>query len=169
MNPLFYVLSKGTKMVPVLIILVIAVIFLLRDKRTRVPTIIALIAWPIGNEICDVFKNTFQHLRPCVELADVNLRVEKLTSFGTISAHSANMMAVAVPFLFRARKVGYVWLVIAILTGISRIYVGVHYPYQVLGGWIAGGLVAMGLHFAWQWWERKKGIEPEEQPESSEV
>ena len=82
MNPLFYVLSKGTKLLPVVIILVIAVIFLLRDQRTRVPTIIALISWPIGNEVCDVFKNTFQHLRPCVELSDINLRVEKLTSYG---------------------------------------------------------------------------------------
>ena len=31
-----------------------------------------------------------------------------------------------------------IWVVIAFLTGFSRIYVGLHYPYQVLLGWAVG-------------------------------
>ncbi len=109
--------------------------------------------------------------RPSVEVADAIVRVNRLTSFGTASAHSANMMAVAVPFLYYARPVGFFWLGIAILTGISRIYVGVHYPYQVLFGWMVGAAMSGVLIVGWEAWKKRraphKGEPDAELPESS--
>lgn len=95
-------------------------------------------------------------LRPSVELAVLNLRVERLTSFGTASSHAANMMAIACLFLFYKRIWGYWWLGIAVFTGISRIYVGVHYPYQVLYGWFVGAAVSGILIFIEQKLRRRK-------------
>lgn len=111
-------------------------------------------------------------LRPSVEVADAIVRVNRLTSFGTASAHSANMMAVAVPFLIYARPIGYFWLGIAILTGISRVYVGVHYPYQVLFGWMVGAAVSGGLVVIWESWKRNQALrkgEPEVELPDSDV
>jgi len=109
-------------------------------------------------------------LRPSVEVPDAIIRVNRLTSFGTASAHSANMMAVAVPFLYYARPIGFFWLGIAILTGISRIYVGVHYPYQVVFGWMVGAAMSGILIAGWEHWKKIRAIrkgEPEpELPES---
>lgn len=86
-------------------------------------------------------------LRPCVELPDVHLRVDTMTSFGTASAHSANMAAVATAFTFYFGWRAWPWWVVAFMTGLSRIYVGVHYPSQVLFGWLTGIIVAGSIAY----------------------
>ena len=177
-NPLFYSLSEGNKWLGVRIALLIFLLFCLWKPKLRTPVLIALIAVPVGNELCDVLKATFMMPRPSVEVMDAIVRVNRLTSFGTASAHSANMMAVAVPFLWYLRVggfkyLGYFWLGIAILTGISRIYVGVHYPYQVLFGWMVGAGVAAAGIAIWEGWKRfqahRKGEPESELPETDVV
>lgn len=117
----------------------------------------------VGNEVCDILKNWLMMPRPSVELLDAHFRVNKLTSFGTASAHSANMMAVATAFLYYWRRAGYVWLVIAVLTGLSRIYVGVHYPYQVLFGWAVGAVVSLAMIAVWEGCKKNRGVPQDEE------
>lgn len=142
-SPFFYFLSECTKWKPVRFTLVGIFLAMLAWPRTRRAAVYIIIAFPLANEFCDVLKAGFKVLRPSVELSDAIIRVNKLTSFGTASAHSANMAAVA--FVMTAClgwKWGIGWILIAFFTGLSRIYVGVHYPSQVLLGWICGTLVA---------------------------
>lgn len=172
LEPLFITLSEGNKWLPIRLILLAFLVFCLWRKQTRPPVIIALLAFLCGNELCDILKNGLQMPRPSVELIDAHFRVNKLTSFGTASAHSSNMMAVATAFLFYWRKAGYIWLGIAILTGISRIYVGVHYPYQVVFGWFVGFSVAALFIAIWEGWKKYRGHPEdahEDQPESPAV
>lgn len=62
-----------------------------------------------------------------------------MTSYGTASAHSANMAAIATAlWMVLGWRWGLAWAVIALLTGLSRIYNGVHFPSQVLLGWTVG-------------------------------
>lgn len=131
-------LSEATKQTPVRLALVALVVFLLVRKGTRAMGFAAILAFPMANEICDVLKAVFQMPRPSVEVADAIVRTAKLTSFGTASAHSANMAAVAFVFTAYSPRWGAIWMVLAFLTGLSRIYVGVHYPSQVLFGWAVG-------------------------------
>lgn len=171
--PLFYFLSEGNKWLGVRLVLLGFLVFCLAKPKLRPAVLIALLAAPFANEICDLLKNGLMMQRPSVDFPEANVRVNRLTSFGTASAHSANMMAVAAAFLIYARNWGWVWLGIAILTGISRIYVGVHYPYQVLYGWAVGAGVAYGLSQIWELIKRKRGLQTEdhaeEEPESSDV
>lgn len=80
--------------------------------------------------------------RPCQVLEGVRLLQGcGVNSFP--SNHSANTAAFAVYVYLFYRKTGwFVWL-LPILVGVSRIYVGVHYPGDVGGGWILGSLVAI--------------------------
>lgn len=162
MNPVFQVFSEGTKSWPVRIVLVVLLGFFIWKKKTRTPAILAMVSWPIANAATDWLKHSLQMPRPCVELSDAIVRVDKLTSFGTASAHSANMMAVATAFMFYDRRLGSVWLAVAILTGLSRIYVGVHYPYQVLFGWFVGAFVAFVVVKTWQSFRRLRDSRAEE-------
>lgn len=112
--------------------------YLLLSHLFRSAALQAMIAWPIANEFSDVFKIVLPSSRPCVDFSEVNLLGPLLTSSGTMSAHSATMAAVATVMVLRTRWWGIPWILVAFMTGLSRIYVGVHYPSQVLLGWMGG-------------------------------
>jgi undecaprenyl-diphosphatase len=69
--------------------------------------------------------------------------------FGFYSSHAANSMAVALFFLLILRPVKRIWTVIlmlwVVLVGYSRVYLGVHYPTDILMGWIMGSLIAFAF------------------------
>lgn len=146
-SPFFFFISEGNKMGGVRLFLAGVVVFMLvKSPRTRVAALLALVAWPLANGFSEALKYGFQMLRPSdprAGLEDVVIRVGALTSFGTASSHAANMMSVAVVFFAFVRWWGSVWIALAVVTGISRIYVGVHYPSQVLLGWICGAFCAL--------------------------
>jgi membrane-associated phospholipid phosphatase len=65
------------------------------------------------------------------------------TSFGAPSGHSENAMVIWGTLAAWMKK-WWGWLIAAllvVLTGISRMYLGVHFPHDVLIGWLAGGLL----------------------------
>lgn len=128
-----------------IVLLAIILTMLIVNKTSRKAAILAILAILLANGITEAMKNSFQMLRPCVELADVHLRVNRLTSFGTASSHAANMMAVGFVFTYLLGWRWSPWIAFAILTGLSRIYVGVHYPSQVLLGWISGAFCGLIL------------------------
>lgn len=142
--PFFFHLSEATKWMPTRVLLVGLWLFLILRPQTRWGGVGLVLAFPLANELTDQLKAFFAGLRPCYELPDVILRQNFMSSFGTASAHSANMAAVAVVMTwYYGPKWGSLWIAIAALTGLSRIYLGAHYPYQVLFGWFCGVAVAL--------------------------
>ncbi|HXH61139.1 MAG TPA: phosphatase PAP2 family protein [Fimbriimonadaceae bacterium] len=164
LSPIFLFFSEGNKWWVVRIGLLALFVLFLWKRKYRTPALLAMVSWPIANSVCDALKAGLQWQRPSVELADAVIRVHKLTSFGTASAHSATMMSVAVAFMFYDRALGFVWLAVALLTGLSRIYVGVHYPSQVVLGWLVGAFIAFVVVKTWQayrcWSDRRRDGSP---------
>jgi len=106
----------------------------------------------LGILVCDqlnsnILKEIFNRPRPCHFLLDINLLVGCGIGKSFPSSHAANsMMAVTVIALF-FKKHKY-WLPsLAILVGISRIFVGVHFPFDVLVGWLVGA--GVGFFIFW--------------------
>ncbi len=53
-------------------------------------------------------------------------------------------MAVALTFYLAGyKKIGHLVLAIAIIVGITRVGIGVHFPGDILGGWIVGVITAL--------------------------
>lgn len=147
----FWFFSEGSKDGRVRLAMAVFALFLFVSSPVRRRAIVqTLIAFPLANGITDLLKGGLRWTRPCVDLADITVRVEPLTSFGTASAHSANMAAVAFVMTYYFRWWGLPWILVALLTGLSRIYVGVHYPSQVLFGWAAGVLAGMVVVKGWE-------------------
>jgi len=104
----------------------------------------------IGNTL----KDLFQHARPCLEMYDLirapfseNTQCETSTS-GMPSNHAMNFFSVFtfISFFFPYRKVIISSFGIAALVAISRVYLGDHFPSQILVGSAIG--MALGLGFA---------------------
>lgn len=93
-----------------------------------------------------ILKELFERVRPCNFLTDAITPVGCAGGFSFPSNHALNNFAAAV-FLLRLFP-GYKWifLTVATLVSISRIYLGVHYPSDVLGGALIGA--AFGYLFS---------------------
>jgi undecaprenyl-diphosphatase len=100
-----------------------------------------------------VFKYSFLRARPCIALADVRLLVGCTTLPSFPSNHAVNASVLAtLATLYMPR----LWLpaaAVAFLVGYSRVYVGVHYPLDVLAGSLLGIAVAIafsaGMNILW--------------------
>jgi undecaprenyl-diphosphatase len=98
------------------------------------------------DQITNVFKHGFERLRPCHQdgVKDI-MRIVKEGcggQFGYFSGHASNSMAVAVfAGLMLRHKYKYLIFIMlfwSALMGFSRIYIGVHYPLDVLSGFVFG-------------------------------
>ena len=72
--------------------------------------------------------------------------------FGFPSSHAANTMALAVFWLITThrRRSGMLLVLWSIVIGYSRVYLGVHYPSDVLAGWIIGAVTSVAVFFAYK-------------------
>jgi len=89
-----------------------------------------------------VLKPLFGRIRPCYELADVRLLVGCGGRFSFPSNHAANSFAIAGVVAYFFRKYTALLATSAVLISLSRIYLGRHYPSDVLGGVVLGVLTA---------------------------
>lgn len=103
-----------------------------------------------------VVKNIVMRPRPCHEfdgvpvLANVRLLVDCGSGFSFPSSHAVNNFAAAPYFSFFYRKWTWAIFALASLVVISRVYVGVHYPSDILGGAIVGSACCVGLIALWK-------------------
>ena len=91
-----------------------------------------------------MLKDAIERMRPCRALEDVRLLVGCGKAYSMPSNHAIVAFAFILPFyrMFKSR-VRYLFLAVALLVGFSRVYVGVHYPSDVVAGAALGILIAL--------------------------
>ena len=150
-------LSRTEANVMVYLVILITYLYSINNKkRTKILfrliiTIAILIT--ISDQTSNLFKDSFQRLRPCYnELISDSLRLVKDSCggrYGFFSAHASNSFSLAIFFGLLLRSSNKLLILLfaiyAFLISYSRIYLGVHYPIDILVGAIFGTINAIVL------------------------
>ena len=114
------------------------------SKYQRTTAILMIILFTILIIIGVTTKILNNRERPYDTLPGVDLLVPKENDLSFPSGHVLIVSGGATLLLLRERKRwATLALLEAILVSISRVYVGVHYPSDVIGGWILGAIFAI--------------------------
>ncbi|NJK94870.1 MAG: phosphatase PAP2 family protein, partial [Bacteroidales bacterium] len=117
-----------------------------RKKKVWLSLLIIALMVIATDQVSVFIKDTVQRLRPCHDMAIQSL-VHTVHGcggkFGFVSSHAANSFGVAMFFtmFFSHRWVGVMLMIWALIVSYSRIYLGVHYPGDVLGGALLGMII----------------------------
>ncbi len=131
----------------------------IRQRDEKGNTFFAAALWTILVACCAAFaaewteyilKAAIARIRPCRAVEGLRLIVACPSSYSMPSGHAISSFAFALPLFSLTR--GYIattWrlypLLLASLIAFSRIYLGVHYPSDVVVGSLLGGAIGMGF------------------------
>lgn len=144
----------------VLIILALLILGYLCLMRRYAAAVLVAIACAGGEGLNSVLKESFQRARPAI--------TSHLVEVKSLSFPSGHSMAASIFYLTmgallaqtatRRREKVYIMtaaILFTVLTGVSRVYLGVHYPTDVLAGWSAGTAWAILCWFVARWYDRR--------------
>lgn len=147
-----YAISGKFIWIPLYLAILIWIGFKYKRKFYVLLVFIALAVTLADQVSVQLFKNVFLRLRPCHE-PDLQGLVHLVKGecgglYGFVSSHAANSFSVALLSLMLIKKRWYTIVIIlwAAVIGYSRIYLGVHYPGDVICGSLVGSLAGWSIY-----------------------
>lgn len=140
------------------IIWIILTVLLLIIPKTRKTGVIMMAALLVDVLLCNVFiKNLVARTRPFDVNTAVQLLVAKPRDYSFPSGHTAASFAsVTALYLAGEKKMWKAALVLAVLIALSRLYLYVHYPTDIIGGVVFGSLSGYLGYKIVEWIQKKK-------------
>ena len=131
--------------------LICGLIFIFGGQKGKKVALIGLVALFISNVAVFVLKYVIAEPRPFLTLSNVDLLTSENEIYSFPSGHTASSFAAATViglkynFVAKGKKYRLIYplLAFASIIGFSRIYIGVHYPLDVVFGAIVGTICAL--------------------------
>lgn len=126
------------------IIWIIIGVILLFPRKTRRVALLSLVSLLCAHLLCnEVLKDYVARIRPYEVIEGLSILIGPQTDYSFPSGHAMCSFAAAIVyFRHQRRRLGVPMLVLAILIAFSRLYVGVHYPSDVVIGALLGTIIA---------------------------
>ena len=130
-------------------VLIIIILFfylaIMNERRGQIALVILIVVVGLTDSFSTfILKPYFGRIRPSYDIYEyINLLVAKGGKWSMPSNHAANISAIAVVLSYFYDKMKIPLFSLAVIIAFSRVYVGVHYPADVL----LGGLIGYGM--AW--------------------
>ncbi|MFG2723168.1 phosphatase PAP2 family protein [Streptomyces sp. NPDC048416] len=119
------------------------------DRQSAVVSVAGIVWAPLAASIAVLVNipiRDFVHRpRPFLDHKGLDVLVAGKTDFSFVSDHATLAMAIGAGLFVANRKFGLIALGLALLEGFCRVYMGVHYPTDVVGGFALGTAVTLLL------------------------
>lgn len=154
-------ISGSKSWIPMYLIIVAFIIYKFKWKAIITLIFIALVVTLADQISVKAFKEVFQRLRPChnPDLQDIVHIVRNKCGgqYGFVSSHAANTFAVAafLSQLFKNCKFTTFIFIWAAIVSYSRVYLGVHYPFDVICGGMLGTTIGFLLYYLHEYTQKK--------------
>lgn len=136
----------------------IIILGLLAFKKSRMTGVVALITFAICYLVNNIMlKNMIARPRPYDILTNLQVLIKKPSDFSFPSGHAASSFAIAGVFYFYGnKKWGIIAFILAALISFSRLYLGVHYPSDVICGALSGLIISLFTSRLFLYWQEKQ-------------
>ena len=144
-----FITNKNNWTLPIIGLIVVLGFF--SGQRGKLALTILIISLSFTDAICaQILKPFFERIRPShLNLEEVNLLISKGGKLSMPSNHAANMFSLALVLSYFYKKYKPLLLFLAILISFSRVYVGVHFPGDVIVGGCIGFFISSSLLILW--------------------
>jgi len=167
-------ISKGYFWIPVYLLFLYFMIKYYKYKTIYIILAYALLITLTDQVSVQLFKNFFHRLRPCHEPAIEGI-VHTVNGYcggdyGFVSSHASNFFGfTTLTILLLRKKIKYLSVILIIWASTicyTRIYLGVHYPGDILGGALVGIILAFGVYKLYSFLSIKNLLKKESQQDS---
>ena len=140
---LWLFITKQSNWIPLFLLLLYVIFKKIGAKQTLYLLLFVALLVAFTDQMTNLVKNGFQRLRPCnnPEINSFIRVVQVRNSFSFFSGHASNTMAVAAFLYFILKdKINYFGFIFVwpLVFAYSRIYLGLHYPGDILTGYLFG-------------------------------
>lgn len=142
-----------TRYGPFLLVLPLLYLWFFRGAKGKKAALLALASMGLALLLAQIITIFYFRERPFA-MHEVNLLIEKSPDSSFPSDHATFSFAIASMVWLQDRKAGWVSLALALLIGVSRVFVGTHYPLDILGGALLGAGSALLV------WSLRKKLDP---------
>ncbi|WP_438292602.1 phosphatase PAP2 family protein [Streptomyces sp. HUAS TT7] len=119
------------------------------DRQSAVASVAGIVWAPLAAGIAVLvnmpIRGFVERPRPFLDHKGLDVLVDGKSDFSFVSDHATLAMAIGAGLFVANRKFGLIALGLALLEGFCRVYMGVHYPTDVVGGFALGTAVALLL------------------------
>ena len=155
---LWLFITKQTNWTPLFLVLLYIIYTKVGIKQTLYILLAIAVLILITDQSTNLVKYTVQRLRPCNN-PDIIIRAVKTSkSFSFFSGHAANSMAAAM-FIYHVLKPYFKYTFLLFLWPLifaySRIYLGLHYPLDILCGYLFGMMTGLFVYRIYQFTQIK--------------
>lgn len=144
LNPPFVFIAEYT----VYLLALAAIIYwFTREYKNRIMVISGAITFIFAEIVGKLAGTLHSNYQPFVELENVNKLIEKTVGNSFPSDHTILFFSFCMTFWLFKKGYGFLWMIAAILVGISRMWVGVHYPADVAVGALISIISAIIVYY----------------------